>query len=125
MKTAVVLSIVAVAAASEHKIHASVLESLQQSPTVNVFVLINSLHNPSILNDDIKCSSSFSELFDCKDLTKNELLSIAALPEVNEILPGSDNSAPDTPSITPKSTTPAAPTHSARNQQRHSSDDRD
>ncbi|RHX98529.1 hypothetical protein DYB36_014334, partial [Aphanomyces astaci] len=58
-------------------------------------------------------------------LTKKELDSIAALPEVNEIFPGSENSALDTPNITPKPTTPAAPTHSARNQQRHSSDDRD
>ncbi|RHY92431.1 hypothetical protein DYB26_014365 [Aphanomyces astaci] len=203
MKTAVVLTILAVAAANENKIKPAVLESFQQSSTVNVFVnlrLLSEVHKPSSLRKNTKCSAWFIELFSCKDLTKDELFSIAAIPEVDEIdpipddfafdppddtfkpvvfddLPAEDqdkieaarariaktigmppiggvylckgltlqeiasiatlrevneiratrdNSVPDIPNITPKPTTTAAtPTHSACDQQRDSSDDRD
>ncbi|RHX96577.1 hypothetical protein DYB36_012477 [Aphanomyces astaci] len=203
MKTAVVLTILAVAAANENKIKPAVLESFQQSSTVNVFVnlrLLSEVHKPSSLRKNTKCSAWFIEFFSCKDLTKDELFSIAAmpevdeidpipddfafdppddtfkpvvfddlpaedqdkieaarariaktigmppiggvylckgltlqeiariatLPEVKEILATRDNSVPDIPNVTPKPTTTAAtPTHSACDQQRDSSDDRD
>ncbi|RHY49951.1 hypothetical protein DYB30_013418 [Aphanomyces astaci] len=203
MKTAVVLTILAVAAANENKIKPAVLESFQQSSTVNVFLnlrLLSEVHKPSSLRKNTKCSAWFIEFFSCKDLTKDELFSIAAMPEVDEIdpipddfafdppddtfkpvvfddLPAEDqdkieaarariaktigmppiggvylckgltlqeiasiatlrevneiratrdNSVPDTPNVTPKPTTTAAtPTHSACDQQRDSSDDRD
>ncbi|RHY76271.1 hypothetical protein DYB30_010884 [Aphanomyces astaci] len=116
----------------DKKVDPSVLESIQQSSTVNVLVeydYLSTLEEPesSSLFTHPKCKGGLlSGQVDCKDLTKEEIYSIAALPEVFHILPARDNSAPDTPNITPKPTTTAAtPTHSACDQQRNSWDDRD
>ncbi|ETV70868.1 hypothetical protein H257_13645 [Aphanomyces astaci] len=134
MKTsAVVLSIVAVVAANKtKKIKPAVLESLQQSSTVDVLVAYGYLlflENPrgSSLYSLAKCKPGLlNGEVDCYGLTEEELYSIAALPEVDDILPARDYSAFDSPKITPKPTTTAAtPTHSACNEQRDSSDDRD
>ncbi|KAF0775940.1 hypothetical protein AaE_000360 [Aphanomyces astaci] len=103
MKTAVVLTILAVAAANENKIKPAVLESFQQSSTVNVFLnlrLLSEVHKPSSLRKNTKCSAWFIELFSCKDLTKDELFSIAAMPEVDEIDPIPDDFAFDPPDDT-------------------------
>ncbi|RHZ00679.1 hypothetical protein DYB26_015177 [Aphanomyces astaci] len=133
MKTsAVVLSIVAVVAASKTKIKPAVLESVQKSSTVDVLVAyayLLFLENPrgSSLYSLAKCKPGLlNGEIDCYGLTEEELYSIAALPEVDQILPARDYSAFDSPKITPKPTTTAAtPTHSACNEQRDSSDDRD
>ncbi|RHY86949.1 hypothetical protein DYB37_004274 [Aphanomyces astaci] len=133
MKTsAVVLSIVAVVAANKTKIKPAVLESLQQSSTVDVLVsyaYLLFLENPrgSSLYSIAKCKNGLlNGEIDCYGLTEEELYSIAALPEVDAILPARDYSAFDSPKITPKPTTTAAtPTHTACNEQRDSSDDRD
>ncbi|RHZ03282.1 hypothetical protein DYB37_013873 [Aphanomyces astaci] len=150
MKTAAVLSIVAMAAANHLKIENSVLESLQQSSTVTVFVVVrylSTLHNANVLIDFAKCSpSAFAAFFDCKDLTQDEVYSIAAHPDVEGIRLAPNSSAADRPNITPEPTTTAAtpthsadppnitpkstptvtaPTHSACNEKRDSSDDRD
>ncbi|RQM19824.1 hypothetical protein B5M09_011162 [Aphanomyces astaci] len=110
MKTAGLLSILAVAAANQDKIKIAVIQYLQQSPTVTVFVVVDALHNANILNDFAKCfPSDLETILDCKDLTKEEIYSIAALPEVYQILPARDNSVSDTPNITPKPTTTPKP----------------
>ncbi|RHZ07945.1 hypothetical protein DYB26_015927 [Aphanomyces astaci] len=112
MKTAVVLSILAVAAANKHKISPSVLELLEQSSPVNVFVLLSPLgdvHKPSGVMQYPNCESSLIGVFTCEDLTEKEVLSIAALPEVERIIPFTGSSAPDTPNVTPKATTTPKP----------------
>ncbi|RLO05229.1 hypothetical protein DYB28_010977 [Aphanomyces astaci] len=133
MKTsAVVLSIVAVVAANEIEIKPAVLESLKKSSTVDVLVAYGYLlflENPrgSSLYSLPKCKPGLlNGEVDCYGLTEEELYSIAALPEVDGIYPPRDYSAFDFLNITPKPTTTAAtPTHTACNEQRDSSDDRD
>ncbi|RHY57197.1 hypothetical protein DYB28_011388 [Aphanomyces astaci] len=133
MKTsAVFLSIVAVVAANKTKFDAAVLESIKKSSTVDVLVsyaYLVFLENPrgSSLYSLPKCKPGLlNGEVDCYGMTEEELYSIAALPEVHHILPPRDYSAFDSPKITPKPTTTAAtPTHTACNEQRDSSDDRD
>ncbi|RHY88539.1 hypothetical protein DYB35_005226 [Aphanomyces astaci] len=96
MKTAGLLSILAVAAANEPIISASVFELLQQSSTVTVFVAINfvdDIHKRSSLYDNTKCSSGLGSVFLCKDLTEDDIFTAAALPEVEKIFPVPDSSA--------------------------------
>ncbi|ETV71904.1 hypothetical protein H257_13034 [Aphanomyces astaci] len=112
MKTAGLLSILAVAAANQHKISPSVFELLQQSSTVTVFVAIErafDLHKRSSLHDNTKCSSAIGTIFLCKELTEDDIFTAAALPEVEEIFPVPDSSAPDPPNISPKPTTTPKP----------------
>ncbi|RHZ32440.1 hypothetical protein DYB37_011850 [Aphanomyces astaci] len=95
MKTAGLLSILAVAAANQHKISPSVFELLQQSSTVTVFVAIErafDLHKRSSLHDNTKCSSPIGTIFLCKELTEDDIFTAAALPEVEEIFPVPDSS---------------------------------
>ncbi|RHZ32438.1 hypothetical protein DYB37_011851 [Aphanomyces astaci] len=110
MKTAGLLSILAVAAANQDKIKIAVIQYLQQSPTVTVFVVVDALHNANILNDFAKCfPSDLETILDCKDLTNEEVNSMAAFPAVKAIFHVPDSSAPDPPNISPKPTTTPKP----------------
>ncbi|RHX97397.1 hypothetical protein DYB25_006952 [Aphanomyces astaci] len=105
MKTAGLLSILAMAAAAanQDKIKIAVIQYLQQSPTVTVFVVVDALHNANILNDFAKCvPSDLETILDCKDLNNEEVNSIAAFPAVKAIFHVPDSSAPDPPNISPK-----------------------
>ncbi|RHY17584.1 hypothetical protein DYB25_007377 [Aphanomyces astaci] len=107
MKTTVVWSVMAMASANQHKITPSVIESLQQSSTVTVFVAIGELfglQNRSRVYDVPKCNRlrPISGVFQCDDLAIEEINRLAALPEVREILSVADNSVPDPPNIAPK-----------------------
>ncbi|RHY99595.1 hypothetical protein DYB35_012799 [Aphanomyces astaci] len=117
MKTAFVLSIVAVATAAQDKIWPSVLRSIQQTSTASVAVTIDDLNaqKDSSVFDWAKCKGLENEpVLLCNDLTKEEINSLAALPNVQKITNVADSSAPCPLNITPKpTTTAAAPTPSA------------
>ncbi|RHZ23644.1 hypothetical protein DYB37_010775 [Aphanomyces astaci] len=105
MKTAFVLSIVAVATAAQDKIWPSVLRSIQQTSTASVAVTIDDLNaqKDSSVFDWAKCKGLENEpVLLCNDLTKEEINSLAALPNVQKITNVADSSAPCPLNITPK-----------------------
>ncbi|ETV71262.1 hypothetical protein H257_13400 [Aphanomyces astaci] len=91
LKTAVVLFVVAVTAATQDKITPRVVEWLQQSSTANVAVslhLASHVSGHTSLYNHVKCNTldAVGGAFQCNGLTKNEICSIAALPEVRQIV---------------------------------------
>ncbi|RHZ03605.1 hypothetical protein DYB26_008888 [Aphanomyces astaci] len=128
MKIALVLSVVAMA--TPEKILPAVLQSLEQTSTISVAVSIaepNSTTLADLINaqkgstqttnafDWAKCNELTSEsVFLCDDMTKEEIDSLAALPDVQEITTVADTSSPCPSNITPKpSTAGADPTTTA------------
>ncbi|RHZ00666.1 hypothetical protein DYB35_013223 [Aphanomyces astaci] len=91
MKTAVVLFVMAVATVSEDKITPGVVQSLQQSSTANVAValdIVSHVSGHTSLYNHAKCVTldAVGGVFQCAALTKDEICSFAALPEVREIV---------------------------------------
>ncbi|ETV71334.1 hypothetical protein H257_13461 [Aphanomyces astaci] len=114
-KTAVVLFVAAVAAAIQDKITPSVVQWLQQSSTANVAVALyfdSYLDVHSSLNNHAKCFSIDNiGGFQCNDLAKEEICSIAALPEVREIVVIVPSDSDFTPKPADALTTTAATTN--------------
>ncbi|RHY22909.1 hypothetical protein DYB36_012311 [Aphanomyces astaci] len=114
MKIAVVLSVVAVAVATQDKIWPSVFRSLERTSTASVAVTVDDLNvqkDPTVF-DWAKCNGLENELvLLCNDLIKEEIKSLAALPGVQKITTIADSSAKCRPKITSKPiTTEATPT---------------
>ncbi|RHY97855.1 hypothetical protein DYB31_015250, partial [Aphanomyces astaci] len=116
--------------ATPEKILPAVLQSLEQTSTISVAVSIaepNSTTLADLINaqkgstqttnafDWAKCNELTSEsVFLCDDMTKEEIDSLAALPDVQEITTVADTSSPCPSNITPKpSTAGADPTTNA------------
>ncbi|ETV64334.1 hypothetical protein H257_18760 [Aphanomyces astaci] len=122
MKIALVLSVVVMA--TPEKILPAVLQSLEQTSTISVAVSItepNSTTLADLINaqkgstqttnafDWAKCNDLTSEsVFLCDDMTKEEIDSLAALPDVQEITTVADTSTPCPSKITPKPSTAGA-----------------
>ncbi|RHZ34373.1 hypothetical protein DYB37_013510, partial [Aphanomyces astaci] len=108
MKIAVVLSVVAVAVATQDKIWPSVFRSLERTSTASVAVTVDDLNvqkDPTVF-DWAKCNGLENELvLLCNDLIKEEIKSLAALPGVQKITTIADSATPRPPHITLKPTT--------------------